>query len=363
MKKITLRNSFMKKLLMLLASCTPLLVYSADPQALKFAPITEKNIHNVTVIRTAIPTLTALVPTLKNILGADHNYSKTALGFDFDETLVYPAGFLPPSKSVRILLKRSLNDAVGGGETYKAALEAKKQLGLDKQTNLLVHAIEKGGYVDALKKGEYEDFSALEYRLLTKDKNNELTAQDIEQALKMESKEDGYVYTEDKRDIKPIVKTLQDLGPFIAICTAGNEADIRTRMAKDLAFHGDNWTSGSGDKKYENLMNLAKENYQIKKSSRVVEGKPVYEQEYDTAILVDDKKSYIDAFIKQATEDPQIKVKTVIGIQYTPDTAISPESIIKEYNTIVGNDSTSDAPSSWWDLSLGVSGIPWYWVK
>ncbi len=253
---------------------------------------------------------------LTRALGKDYNFSKTAVGVDFDETIAIKVFHIDNDTTAEMLLNGELKTKDNYG--YLITQKAKKVLGLREDDDLFTKALEEGGHIDFIKRASprHED-----------DRIPHVIAKDLRENA-------PYVLTEEKKVIKKAIEYLQDRGAFVAITSAGAGTPKRITIAQDIRIHKSNWAAGPD--KYKNLMALAQKNYQIKKPSSVVEGEPVYEQKYDTVILIDNaNQGGVDPFIKAARKNPSIK--NIVGIVYNnPEHLITEEKIIAEFNKIAG---------------------------
>ena len=274
---------------------------------------------------------------LTEALGKDYDFRKTAMGVDFDETVAIKKFPIDNDTTAEMLLNGELK--TGDNYGYEIAQDAKKYLGVGEDDDLFTEALTEGGHIDLIKRAHPGGVDSRAPFTIAED-------------LRANA---PYVLTEEREIIKKAIKYLQDRGAFVAITSAGAGTTERKRVAGDIRFHKDNWAAGPD--KYINLMALAEKNYQIKKPSSVVKGEPVYEQEYDTVILIDNaNQGGVDPFIKAARKNPSIK--NIIGIVYNnPNHLITKEKIIAEFNKIAGRQETAPPSKRRWVAERYMMGL------
>ncbi len=320
MKKITLRNSFMKKkLLTLLVSCIPLLVYSADPQVIQKRRFEVSSFEGISNI-------------LDSYLGPE-----TAVGLDIDGTLLNNFILLPGNKRLYFLQKSGIYMT---DEEQTAYLNAKKELKKNEDEDLFQMALEKGGYVTF-------------HNDLQKKDDTKLSAHEMKIKLKQLPRK--YTYTEDKKILKDVVSALQDKHAFVAITTAGGDDEERRSLIGSLGIHRNNWVIGS--KKLENLLEIATTNYINKRPVEEIDDKtglpkePLYKDTYTTLVLIDDHLPVIDEFLnadKKLQDREALKtIKQIIGVHYKNPLKVTSENIVKEYRSTVGKIQPEQQSDSW----------------
>lgn len=274
-----------------------------------------------------------LVPKLRTALGEGHDWRRTVVGFDFDETLARHVLDLPCNKKMDHLLSgelRTIDNVI-----YNRALQALKALGLNETDSLGVVAYQKGGYYklkEREQKKRYAEFlDTLQATGQAGNRQMESLAAKcfpyavhgrLTDAIKDDIKASQYYeYMEPLAIMKKAIKELQLAGAFVGICSVGDSDEARQEVQKSLGIKAEHWVRG--ENKFKRLLWMAKELVQSRLDPSA--------GDYDTCVLIDNFKDGTITFAQSAVKEG---LKGV-GVHYDKvDNSITTESLVKEFKEI-----------------------------
>lgn len=313
---------------------------------------TESSCSELSPLYLQISSYEDLVSGLTSVLGSDHNWDTTAIGFDFDDTIAHRVLNLPCNKRMDHLLSCEL--LTMDNVIYPRALGAHRVLGVAEEERLSVVAYQRGGYFKLKEEEQKKNYAQLMDSVERLDQGEQ-----VEQVKKTLAKSFPYAvlpilnaaiqsdieankhyeYMEPHELIKRTVKALQLMGAFVGVCSVGNKDEARDSMQRGIGIKEEHWAQG--DNKFKTLLNLATV---YAKNRKNPEAGP-----FKTFILFDNFAQGTRDFANDAS---RAGFKG-IGVYYDRvDKAITTESLIKEFKDVACQQEDSSTSSSVWQNTV-----------
>lgn len=308
-------------------------------------PAADTGLHKKAILL-HISSYADLTKKLMEALGEGHDWRRTVVGFDFDETLVRPVLDLPCNKKIDQLLSGELKTV--DNVIYERGVKALNLLKLNEWDSLAAVAYERGGYYKLKKREQEKNYAQF---IKTMQENGQernpqvqmLAArcfpyavhQRLSDAIKDDIKANQrYEYMEPLNIIKDAVKKLQMAGAFVGICSVGESNEQRQEVQKSVGIKAEHWVRG--ENKFKRLLEMAKQ----LSANRLDPSAG----DYDTCILIDNFRQGTIDFAKSAEQAGLIGV----GVHYDSiDNSITTESLIKEFKEIACENQGESAPALW----------------
>lgn len=242
-----------------------------------------------------IPSLTTVIEALDSLVGEGHDWTKTAVCFDLDETLVHKQMKVPGTDLIsHILMNGELRRDDGKNKHFFDYIKAKLNIvgnvaDMWGPSTYLAYALRDGGYF-----------------------------QDLKQAADYIEANTYYVPMEKAETLAQIIANLRVKGAFVGVCSAGGRTLTKTNYVHRTFEIEPHHCAFGKESKYESSADMLREH--------------LPERDFGTFILVENAEKFINKFMDPARADG----KQAFAIYCSKaDDEINEHLMLEEYDRIV----------------------------